>query len=668
MKDKLAPMTLGPYSVERWNDKILITDTSNHRAVGARAVYESLLQLMDGRRTLPEILLAYHRQGHPMWLREISRLLEQLQQQGLLLSGGPAIDEPQTPTRLRPWFRLVAAKRILVGHSPHKIFFIGMVLLVTLLAGFGGWRLWLELSPFDFLAAVSSPLLFPLLLWALFFGLSLVRALVVVMLSVLAIGRLPHLWLHGWRAFFLVTISPEEIKLLNRAQQGWAWMSAALSPLCFYGLAAGLIPDAWMSFSGWICLFYFAFLVNPFTSSDFNRLINQIVSPEEYRHLIPFLKHKALMAFLRPTVDIPGELRLLLFGTFAIGWLYFMFTLGLAILGANLGPWLQDLTSNNLTQQIRTGETVWFWLLPSGLILIHLFGVLGSHLWTSLRPWIKRKTILKSSSAASFSKVEIVSELSTISFFDPLSPERLGDLVSQSECLSLEADSVLIAQGDLGNDIFVVLSGQFRVSRQLPTGLTETLTHLHQKAIFGGVSESQEFFQGVDVVALQKSVVLKFKRSLLDEHSRASLGVKDPTISIENRLSLARALAQSALFKDLPKELINLFFLPTSEFVQPAPGSKVIVEGQESDEFYVIVSGRVTVSRAGGAIASLSAGQFFGEMALLQSRKRTADVIAEEGCVLLKIPAAVFYEMLAMNWGLALNIDLIATKRGVVML
>ena len=59
-------------------------------------------------------------------------------------------------------------------------------------------------------------------------------------------------------------------------------------------------------------------------------------------------------------------------------------------------------------------------------------------------------------------------------------------------------------------------------------------------------------------------------------------------------------------------------------------GDPIVTEGEPGDCFYVVVSGRATVDRGGERVAELQPGDFFGEIALLDGRPRTASVIATE--------------------------------------
>src|SRR4029450_7598232 len=57
-------------------------------------------------------------------------------------------------------------------------------------------------------------------------------------------------------------------------------------------------------------------------------------------------------------------------------------------------------------------------------------------------------------------------------------------------------------------------------------------------------------------------------------------------------------------------------------------GRKVTLEGASGYFFFVIQEGTADVSRGGNVIRTLEAGDFFGEKAILDSGRRTADVVA----------------------------------------
>ncbi len=57
-------------------------------------------------------------------------------------------------------------------------------------------------------------------------------------------------------------------------------------------------------------------------------------------------------------------------------------------------------------------------------------------------------------------------------------------------------------------------------------------------------------------------------------------------------------------------------------------GEMIVRQGERSLSFYLMLSGTAEVRQFGQKVATLSAGKFFGEAALLVDEPRTADVFA----------------------------------------
>jgi CRP-like cAMP-binding protein len=57
-------------------------------------------------------------------------------------------------------------------------------------------------------------------------------------------------------------------------------------------------------------------------------------------------------------------------------------------------------------------------------------------------------------------------------------------------------------------------------------------------------------------------------------------------------------------------------------------GKELTVEGRPGREFFVLVEGEADVRKNGRKIRTLSGGDFFGEIALVSKRPRTASVVA----------------------------------------
>src|SRR5689334_1321539 len=83
-------------------------------------------------------------------------------------------------------------------------------------------------------------------------------------------------------------------------------------------------------------------------------------------------------------------------------------------------------------------------------------------------------------------------------------------------------------------------------------------------------------------------------------------------------------VAGSPLFTSLPPDTAKHLASAVSAW-EAEPGAVVVRAGDASDSVYVVIDGVVRVEQGGAVVAQLGAGQFFGEMALLAKRARTAD-------------------------------------------
>lgn len=69
-------------------------------------------------------------------------------------------------------------------------------------------------------------------------------------------------------------------------------------------------------------------------------------------------------------------------------------------------------------------------------------------------------------------------------------------------------------------------------------------------------------------------------------------------------------------------------------------------EGGSGGEFFIVVSGRVRIDRGGRKVNELGAGDFLGEIALIDRGPRTATATATEPCTLLVLSRGGFRSLL----------------------
>jgi CRP/FNR family transcriptional regulator, cyclic AMP receptor protein len=121
-----------------------------------------------------------------------------------------------------------------------------------------------------------------------------------------------------------------------------------------------------------------------------------------------------------------------------------------------------------------------------------------------------------------------------------------------------------------------------------------------------------------------------------------------------------QALRACALFQSLPADRLRRIADIASHRDLPA-GALVFREGEAGDEMYVIVAGKVRISkRVPGvgeeALGVLEAGSHFGEMAMVDDSPRSADAIAHTACALAVIRRDELEQLMFVDKDLAYDL------------
>jgi MFS family permease len=109
-------------------------------------------------------------------------------------------------------------------------------------------------------------------------------------------------------------------------------------------------------------------------------------------------------------------------------------------------------------------------------------------------------------------------------------------------------------------------------------------------------------------------------------------------------------LQRAAILADASQAVLDRLASTALEMDVPA-GTAVVTEGEEADAFYVIESGAMAVHSHGGSTVStqlpaLGAGDYFGEIGLLERIPRTATVVASVPSKVLQIAGDEFLDAL----------------------
>ncbi len=140
------------------------------------------------------------------------------------------------------------------------------------------------------------------------------------------------------------------------------------------------------------------------------------------------------------------------------------------------------------------------------------------------------------------------------------------------------------------------------------------------------------------------------RRSAISERPPLDLG-----------LQLTEMIERVPIFESLDREAV-VEVGKRLRAVVALPGEKIIRVGGPPDSMYFIAAGEVTVHTGFGPVV-LKEGDFVGEMGLLSSRPRNADVVANGYCHLLMLSRKDFRALLDKRPAVRAEIEAVAARR-----
>lgn len=247
--------------------------------------------------------------------------------------------------------------------------------------------------------------------------------------------------------------------------------------------------------------------------------------------------------------------------------------------------------------------------------------------------------------------------------------DTLEELLRGGEVREYAREEIVIPKGPVGQDqplhFYVVTDGAVvvRDGRRL-------ITTLRKADSFGewGISH-QRGIRAADVVAVQDSQCLRFSEAqywwLVQRHPVIQERI-GKIRSLLPRLEVARAQAQLKPVGSRPAGLSVIATMTTGQLSAVALfgevrafrwGQQILLEGNEADGLYILLSGHLRASVRGAPVGELSEGEIFGEIGLLEGGKRSATVtvVSADGEVLF-VSRVSFEHLLeamsAFSWGI----------------
>jgi len=240
-------------------------------------------------------------------------------------------------------------------------------------------------------------------------------------------------------------------------------------------------------------------------------------------------------------------------------------------------------------------------------------------------------------------RVEAARMIDALPAFEDLPEEVLSDLAGRVKIRIVRPGEPVFRQGDRPSAFYIVRRGLVQIEDEDPeTGDTRVIRTMGVGESFGelallGSHRRQATVRAADQVELFEIDKSTFDRLLAEDMRAPEFGHTMQALVELRELPVFHGLDASQLHD----------VLEHGGWVSAASGDQLVTQGEPGDAFYAIVSGRADVMRDGRDVKALSAGMYFGEIALLRDVPRTATVVARTPMRLFRLDREGFDKVIA---------------------
>jgi CRP-like cAMP-binding protein len=247
-------------------------------------------------------------------------------------------------------------------------------------------------------------------------------------------------------------------------------------------------------------------------------------------------------------------------------------------------------------------------------------------------PALDEAVVLRQPEVAMADRLALITEglrLRSAPLFADLSVAEAAVLGTKLERVQFAEGETIITEGDVGDALYVIETGEVEAlhhGRRLATlGVGD---HFGEIALIDGGTRTADVIAttAVSLLRLDRDVYLDYLAALPDVMGKAAAS----TAARRRRSSMR--VSTPGVFQDFTSAPMSVMGaqMQSREF---ARGETIIRQGDAGDVLYFIVVGKADVivhgeSGRSSLVATLDAGEFFGEIALLDNVPRNASVVA----------------------------------------
>lgn len=206
--------------------------------------------------------------------------------------------------------------------------------------------------------------------------------------------------------------------------------------------------------------------------------------------------------------------------------------------------------------------------------------------------------------------------------------------------------------------VALIISGKIALRRELPSGRSVQVQVLTEGDVIGLHDLADPKFPNYLLRSLTPVTLLTMDRATAQE----LVVRKIPQATLTDMILKMPFLRRIPLCQYWHLQAINRF-ARLSTIVGFPPGSVILSEGQTVEDFFIIFQGTARVTQKGRQLAVIRAGEFFGEIGLMQNSSPNATVIAYQGTRCLSIPRIELLRFVTHNYTVALEIERVSSER-----
>ena len=617
----------------------------------------ALFELMDGRRSVQEILVEHLERSGTFALERLARLTAALRASGFFGEESPPVYEKLFALRARrdPLVRASLWLRRLVlwdiarwtnadGVVDRAYRFIGWLAFTPLgaaaLVAFTAYGTWVWLgeleSPKHTLVTIEGSYVLGIVALILLQVLSISVHEAGHALAIRHYGR--HVRKFGVAMYYLFPcfyVDSTDMSLASRRQRIVVSLAGPFAGLSVAAACALVAAGEGETLVGSIAfkaasLFVFQFVFNllPILELDgYHVLVDLLDAPFLRQRAIGFIRTAAFRKLRRRARWSGEEVGLALFGALALATSLLMLGFSLLLWRARMVVAARELLAIGPAGLAVLALLVLIFVGPLAVALaVRIAGIVR----TATRLAISRRR-----RAAERELAQRVSMLSRVRFLNGLSAPALAALASHLRVEHVAAGATVVTAGSVGDRFYLVRSGRLRAIA--PDG-----------TVYGAIVPGEGFGE----LALLDRTVRTATVEATEPAELWSIGRAQFARWVRDRFEVAariraddaerRALAALPFFRGLEGRALDRTAarLRTRRY---ADTEAVVRAGTPGDSYYLIREGRARVTLPDGRIVrTLGPGDGFGELALLFGVPRTATVTAEGPLVVATLSRADF--------------------------